>query len=261
MYSTLQDIRHSARLLWKEKAFTFTVLITLAVCVGANSAIFSVVQTVLLSPLPFPDADQLVVINNSYPGAGVPRASNGATDYFVRRERLQSELEAELAVRADRHMLEQEMKQITTQWEEKGLPLFQTYFGALAKLMPQLPDMLRTAERLAAVDGAEIVLLLVGSGADEMERMEGEARLVVEDRQGVRIERAPVVRGADAAMAETLRKLKGGMVICQFGGLVLPDEGDLRPLAAALECPLFLVRADGPAAPPPLRALPGPRAE
>jgi predicted permease len=90
MYSTLQDIRHSARLLWKEKAFTFTVLITLAVCVGANSAIFSVVQTVLLSPLPFPDADQLVVINNSYPGAGVPRASNGATDYFVRRERLQS---------------------------------------------------------------------------------------------------------------------------------------------------------------------------
>jgi hypothetical protein len=125
----------------------------------------------------------------------------------------------------------------------------------------ELPDMLRTAERLAAVDAAEVVLLLVGPGAEELERMEGEARLVVENREGVRIERAPVVRGADAAMAETLRKLKGGMVICQFGGLVFPDEGDLRPLAAALECPLFLVRVDGPAAPPPLAMLPAPRAE
>jgi hypothetical protein len=122
----------------------------------------------------------------------------------------------------------------------------------------ELPDMLRTAERVAGVDGAEVVLLLVGAGEDELERMEGEARLVVEDRPGIRIERAPVARGADAHMAETLRKLGGGMVICQFGGLVVPDEGDLRPLSAALECPLFLVRVDGPAAPPPLRALPAP---
>lgn len=88
MTRSFHDLRHSIRLLWKEKPFTFTVLITLAVCVGANASIFSVVKTVLLSPLPFADADRLVVINNSYPGAGVPRASNGATDYFVRRERL-----------------------------------------------------------------------------------------------------------------------------------------------------------------------------
>jgi hypothetical protein len=125
----------------------------------------------------------------------------------------------------------------------------------------ELPDMLRTAERVAAVDASEVVLLLVGAGADELERMEGEARLVVEDREGVRIERAPVVRGGDAAMAETLRKLGGGMVICRFGGLVVSDEGDLRPLAAALECPLFLVRVDGPPAPPPLAMLPAPRKE
>ena len=43
-------------------------------------------------------------------------------------------------------------------------------------------------------------------------------------------------------IAETLRRLRGGFVICQFGGLVVPDEGDLRPLASVLECPLFLVR-------------------
>ncbi len=106
----------------------------------------------------------------------------------------------------------------------------------------ELPDMLRTAERLAAVDGAEVVLLLVGPGPDELERMDGEARLVVEDREGVRIERAAVARGAAAVIAETLRRLRGGIVICRFGGLVVPDEGDLRPLASALECPLFLVR-------------------
>lgn len=90
MNSLLMDIRHGLRLLWKEKAFTSTVLLTLAVCVGANAAIFSVIHTVLLEPLPFADADRLVTISNSYPGAGVPRASNGATDYFIRRERIQS---------------------------------------------------------------------------------------------------------------------------------------------------------------------------
>jgi hypothetical protein len=39
-----------------------------------------------------------------------------------------------------------------------------------------------------------------------------------------------------------LRRLRGGMVICRFGGLIVSDEADLRPLEAALECPLFLVR-------------------
>lgn len=124
----------------------------------------------------------------------------------------------------------------------------------------ELPDMLRLAERLASVDGAEVVLLLVAAGEADLARIEGEARLVIEDREGVRIELAAVARGADAAMAETLRRLRGGMVICQFGGLVVPDEGDLRPLAAALECPLFLVRADVPAGPTRahLLALPAP---
>jgi hypothetical protein len=106
----------------------------------------------------------------------------------------------------------------------------------------ELPDMLRTAERVAAVDGVEIVLLLVGPGTDELDRMEGEARLVLEDREGVRIARAAVAPGATAVVAETLRRMRGGMVICRFGGLVVPDEGDLSPLETALECPLFLVR-------------------
>ncbi len=124
----------------------------------------------------------------------------------------------------------------------------------------ELPDMLRTAERLAALDGAEIVLLLVAPNEEALARMDAEARLVVEERQGVRIQAArsaAVAHGEAAVVAETLRRLVGGIVICQFGGLVVPDEGDLRPLASVLECPLFLVRSEAPLAPRVL-ALPAP---
>ena len=106
----------------------------------------------------------------------------------------------------------------------------------------QLSDLLLTAERLAALDGVEIVLLLIAPDDDHLYQMDGEARLVVEARENVRIQSAAVARGEAAVIAETLRQLRGGIVICQYGGLVVPDGGDLRPLASVLECPLFLVR-------------------
>lgn len=105
-----------------------------------------------------------------------------------------------------------------------------------------LPDLLRAAERMAALDGDPIVLLLVAPGEEELHQMDGEARLVVEDGEGVRIEWAAVARGEAAVIAETLRRLRAGIVVCRFGGLVVPDGGDLRPLASVLECPLFIVR-------------------
>jgi hypothetical protein len=108
--------------------------------------------------------------------------------------------------------------------------------------MERLPGMLRAATRLASVDGNLIVLLLIGRDKGQLDRMDGEARLVVEAQEDVRIEQAAVARGEAAVIAEALRRLKAGFVICQFGGLVVPDEGDLRPLASVLECPLFLVR-------------------
>ena len=90
MSDLIRDVRHALRLLWKEKAFTLTVLFTLAVCVGANTTIFSVVHKVLLAPLPYADGHELVRVMNAYPGAGVPRASNAAPDYFYRRDRIES---------------------------------------------------------------------------------------------------------------------------------------------------------------------------
>lgn len=106
----------------------------------------------------------------------------------------------------------------------------------------RLPAMLRTAERLAALDGREIVLLLVAGDEEGLAELDGQARLFVGAREDVRIQSAEVARGEAAVIAEALRRLQGGFVICQLGGLIVPDAGDLRPLAGALECPLLLVR-------------------
>ncbi len=106
----------------------------------------------------------------------------------------------------------------------------------------RMPGLLKAAERLAAVDGSMITALLVAADEDRLAQMEGQARLLVRAREDVRIESAAAARGMSGVVAEALRRLKGGIVICEFGGLVVPDEGDLKPLASVLECPLFLVR-------------------
>jgi hypothetical protein len=49
----LQDLRFAVRLLWKDRGFSATVLSTLALCIAANTAIFAVINSVLLRPLPF----------------------------------------------------------------------------------------------------------------------------------------------------------------------------------------------------------------
>jgi predicted permease len=88
MTELLRDIRLALKSIRRERAFSATVLLTLAVVIGANVAIFSVIQAVLLEPLPYRDADELVTIYNRYPGAGVTRASNGSYDFLMRRERV-----------------------------------------------------------------------------------------------------------------------------------------------------------------------------
>ena len=78
------DLRFAVRLLVKDRGFAATAILTLALCIGANSAIFTIVQSVLLRPLPFPDSSRLVSAYDSFPGAGVERAGTSVPNYFDR---------------------------------------------------------------------------------------------------------------------------------------------------------------------------------
>src|SRR5437762_5030308 len=81
------DLRVGLRLLWKDKAFTLTAALTLALCIGANTALFSVVHNVLLRPLNVPESDRIVLMGNAYPGAGAGAAAgtnSGVPDYYDR---------------------------------------------------------------------------------------------------------------------------------------------------------------------------------
>src|SRR5262245_24341549 len=68
---SLTDLRHAFRLLWKSKRITATTLITLALCIGATTAIFSSVYSLMLKPLPYKEPDRIVELYSSAAKAGL----------------------------------------------------------------------------------------------------------------------------------------------------------------------------------------------
>src|SRR5438876_3904325 len=67
-----QEIRHAARRLRRNPAFTSATVLTLALAIGANASIFAVVHRVVLNPLPYGDSDRLVALEFGMPSRNVP---------------------------------------------------------------------------------------------------------------------------------------------------------------------------------------------
>jgi putative ABC transport system permease protein len=90
MENLIKDIRYGIRGLWKRPGFTAVAVLTLALGIGANTAIFSVVNAVLLKPLQFRDPDRLVMIWEDATFAGFPRNTPAPANYVDWKTQTQS---------------------------------------------------------------------------------------------------------------------------------------------------------------------------
>ena len=81
----MQDIRYALRTLRKQPIFAAVAVLTLTLGIGANTAIFSLLYQILLRPLPYPEAERLVFVWNTYPLMGLPQASVSIPDYIDRK--------------------------------------------------------------------------------------------------------------------------------------------------------------------------------
>jgi len=85
MDTFLLDLKYGMRSLWRDKGFALTALLTFSVCIAANTALFAIVNSVILRPLPVSDANSILITSNEYPKAGVTGTNNSSSgDYFDR---------------------------------------------------------------------------------------------------------------------------------------------------------------------------------
>lgn len=83
--SLLQDIRYATRALLAKPGFATAALVTLALAIGANTLVFSLVDALYLAPLPYRDDARLVDVENAYPGMGLAAVGASIPDYLDRR--------------------------------------------------------------------------------------------------------------------------------------------------------------------------------
>src|SRR5829696_8371963 len=90
MNTLIQDLRYGARILMKQPGFTFVAVVTLALGIGANTAIFSLVNSILLRPLPFQEPDRLVQMVQASPKLGLPSWGVSQADFVAYKEQNRS---------------------------------------------------------------------------------------------------------------------------------------------------------------------------
>src|SRR5262249_16982325 len=77
-----QDLRYGARMLMKNSGFTLIAIATLALAIGANSAIFSIINAIVLKPLPFGNLDRIVALWEKTPGRGLEHNEASVANYL-----------------------------------------------------------------------------------------------------------------------------------------------------------------------------------
>src|SRR5438105_14574690 len=77
-----QDVRYALRAFARSPGFTAAALLSLAIGMGANTSVFSVANALLLRPLPYPDAERLVILWNRSPGLGITQDWFSTAQYF-----------------------------------------------------------------------------------------------------------------------------------------------------------------------------------
>ncbi len=102
---SLTDFRHAFRLLWKSKRITATTLVTLALCIGATTAIFSSVYSLMLKPLPYQEPERIVELYSSAVKAGLnhmPANVPFYLDYSTERDLLREPRAVDVLLRPGR---------------------------------------------------------------------------------------------------------------------------------------------------------------
>jgi predicted permease len=122
----LAEFRQAVRALAKDSAFTFIAVGTLGLAIGANATIFTLVDTVLLDPLPYPNADRLVVLKGSAPGTRLGDEFNLAPEFLIQYQEQADLLESVASYGINTYTLRVDERVERVWMSNPSLSLFET---------------------------------------------------------------------------------------------------------------------------------------